>query len=145
MKYLPLIALVLAVTVSGCSSTVEPVDNEKSDLMGKVSDKRVTDESPGEITLNARNRGNQTASFHVKLSPVGDYSDLARVTDREGSEITRVNLGEAVPGATTGEKFAEVRKDLNVTANVKIKAELFNETADRSIETQTYTLKMVEE
>ncbi|PSH01820.1 MAG: hypothetical protein BRC26_02900, partial [Nanohaloarchaea archaeon QH_8_44_6] len=113
--------------VSGC---VKPdlnndSSNPEAQLIGSVSDQKITERSPGEITLNARNMRNETSEFFVRVSPVGDYDQLVSTTNREGEETQTIQLGEAVESATTGENFAEVRKNLNITANIKVQAELY--------------------
>lgn len=135
--------IAVAVLVSGCTSSGSS-QASSAELIGKVSDGMISDDDPGEITLNARNYGDK-ASFHVKIEPVGDYRNLIKVTDRQGKTARRVNLGGAVKEATTGEQFAHVRKKLNVSSTVRLKAELYNSTGSQPLDAETYTLKLEEE
>lgn len=141
IKY-KIILLCITVAVSGCAQVTE---SSKSDaqLLGKVSDEKITDSGPGEIKLNAVNNRNST-DFRVEVRPVGDYSNIARVTDRQGEELTEVDLGTAVKDATTGQKYVEVRKRLNVTSSVKIKAELYNSTGEQILDSRIYNLRSLE-
>lgn len=107
-------------------------------------DRTVTQDSPGEIKLSAENSGNET-SFHVEIKPVGDYTEIVKVTDREGNPRNQVDLGTAVQGATTAENFVQVRKKLNVTSNVRIKAKLYNEESSESLDTRIYQLSVQED
>lgn len=134
--------LVLVVFVSGCSQMV--VD-EESALEGEVSEPTITDDSPGEITINARNPGNETRSYYVILNPVGDYSEIVEVSDRDDNLVEGISLGEAVPGASTGERFATVEKRLNVTSTVKIRATLYEEETADEVASRIFTLRTVEE
>lgn len=144
MKYAALALLVATVIASGCTAPNLNNNTPDAGLMGTVSDGEVTNESPGEITLNARNSGNRS-TFYVKITPLGDYSQIIEITDREGNEKVRFNLGDADKGGTTGEHFAEVRKRLNVTSTVKVKAELYREDQEEMLDTSVYRLKTLED
>jgi len=141
MKLKVLTVLLLTVTVSGCTDSVS--DSSAATLVGEVSDRTIAEDSPGEIKINAENTGNQTY-FYTVVKPIGDYSEIVTVTDRNGNPQRRVDLGDAVKGATTGEKFAQVRKDLNVTSSVKIKVELYEEGSEEVLDTETYILSTKE-
>ena len=133
--------LCIAIATSGCTQLL---GEDRAGLMSDVSDKKVTAEDPGEITLNAKNMGKRT-SFYVQVEPVGDYRQIVRITDREGKSQNRFNLGEAVEGATTGEKFAQVRKKMNVTANVQIEIQLYSNESKEVLDTERVRLNTVEE
>lgn len=135
--------LCVVIAVSGCAQVTESGQKD-AQLLGQVSDEKITSSSPGEIKLNAVNNRNST-DFRVEIRPVGDYSNIARVTDRQGKELTEVNLGTAVKDATTGQKFVEVRKRLNVTSSVKIKAKLYNSTGKQTLDSKIYNLRSLED
>jgi hypothetical protein len=144
MNRTALALIAVTVAVAGCTAPGLNGEQSNAGLIGTVSDGEVTNESAGVITLNARNDGN-ASTFYVELRPVGDYSAIIETTDRDGNEKLRFNLGEAAEGGTTGEKFAEVRKRLNVTATVRVQAELYREDDDDVLDTQVYRLKTIEE
>lgn len=91
--------------------------------------------------MNYRNE----TSFTVKVRPLGDYSHIVRVTDRNGEAVAEVDLGSAVNQATTRERFIEVHKRLNVTSNVKVRAELYNSTSDQVLDSKIYNLRSRED
>ena len=91
--------------------------------------------------MNYRNE----TSFRVNVRPLGDYSNIVRVTDRSGEEVTEIDLGSAVKEATTRERYVEVHKRLNVTSNVKIKADLYNSTSKQALDTKIYNLRTIED
>lgn len=142
MKLNIILVLAAIIAVSGCTDLGNKT--HAAGLVGEVSDRTVTGESPGEIKLNAKNSGNET-SFYVLVEPVGDYSKIVSITDRNEEATNRVNLGTAVKDATTGENFVQVRKDLNVTSSVKIKAELYSEDYNETLDTETYRLNTKED
>lgn len=136
-----LILLTATIAVSGCADSSN--DTRYAQLVGEVSDRTVASDSPGEIKLNAENLGNET-SFHVIVEPVGDYSQVVEITDRDGEAQRRINLGTAVEGATTGERFAHVQKKLNITSSVKVKAKLYSQRSEESVDSQIYHLNVQE-
>lgn len=139
-KLLALTALV--VVASGCTQ-LEGQDSS-SKLLGDVSDKRITSSDPGEITLNAKNNGNSTRTYIVELYPAGDYNEVVEIYNREGQRRSAFRLGEAVAGATSGQRFAVVRKKLNISSTVRVKAELYTEQNDTVLDSRTFKLRTVE-
>lgn len=138
-----IICVAAVVAVAGCTDVQS--ERKSAKLVGEVSDSEITDDDPGEITLNAENRGNTTRTFIVELYPVGDYDEVARIYNREGDRRNAFRLGEAVAGATTGERFASVRKELNITSDVRIHAELITGENDTEIDSQVFTLRSRED
>lgn len=137
--FLTVSVVAVAAVSSGCTEV--PTEQQRDQLLGEVDQNRVTTDSPGRIVLNARNLGNETREFTVSVMPAGDYDRVVEVTDREGRETKTVDLGEAVPDATTGEKFVYVRKRLNITSRPEIRAELYVEGAESPIDSRTFSLR----
>lgn len=143
MRKILLGILVLVVVASGCTDIGG--GPSEAQLVGTTADTEVTDEDPGEITLNAKNNDNETHSYYARVTPVGDYRRIVRITTRNNQQQNRFELGEAVGEATTGEQFAQVRKEANVSSTVKVKAELYRQDGEEVLDSRIYQLKTIEE
>lgn len=131
-----LLLLALVVAASGCIHT-EPY----AKLESAVSDKKATNSSPAEITLKASNNKDET-SFYTTVKITGDGSELAKVTNREGASQNKFNLGTAERDASTREEFAQVRKKLDVDAEVDVKVKLYRDGSQEVIDSRQYTVKI---
>jgi len=141
-----LLLAVLVVTASGCVNISDlGGGSSEAELIAKASDQKITADDPGEITLNARNKANSSTFYYATVRPVGDYNEVIQVADRNGDPKSGFGLGDAPEGATTGETFAQVQKELNITSTVRVKVELYNGDNDELIQSEIKKLKLVEE
>mgnify|MGYP006283736753 CR=1 FL=1 len=145
MKYKILI-LTLVILASGCTDFEQRLGGEKkAELIAQTTDSRITNSSPGRITLNARNLQANDTFFYAVVSPVGDYEQVVRVKDRNGNIKSGFGLGDAPQEATTGEVFAEVHKKMNISSNVRVKVELYNRDQVDLLDEKTLNMKVIEE
>lgn len=142
-KVLFLVAVVIA---SGCTNVPSLSDSgSEGELLVDVNDKRITSDSPGEITLNARNKQNESSFYYTTVRPIGDYTEIVQVTDRDGNPKSGFALGEAPKDATTGQTFAQVQKNLNISSEVRIKIELKEGEDQEVIDSEVKRLRLKEE
>ena len=145
MKY-KILLIGLVVLASGCTDAVDRLGGDReADLIVKTTDSRVTNSSPGQLTLNARNLQENATFFYALVRPVGEYEQVVRVTDRNGDIKSGFGLGEAPQDATTGEVFAQVHKRMNITSTARLKVELYTRDGDEVLDSQTVKMKVIEE
>ena len=145
MRYAVLL-LGLVILASGCTDAVDRLGGDsKADLIVKATDSRVTNSSPGQLTLNARNLQENATFFYALVRPVGDYQDVVRVTDRNGDIKSGFGLGDAPQDATTGEVFAQVHKKMNITSTARLKVELYTRDGDEILDEKTVKMRVIEE
>lgn len=146
MNFKAAVFLSAVVIASGCTQINGFLGEEKeAELQLSVSDNRVTNESPGEITLNARNLGNESTFLFALVRPVGQYDQVVRITDREGNIKSGFGLGEAPSEATTGQTFAQVHKKMNISSQARVRVELYRRNQEEVLDSQIVKMQVVEE